>query len=202
MSQDKKRGRKQEPALIGQSAPAGTRRDKQDKIETTQRWARRCRLRAIAAALMAAVFLIGAVGGGSAASVNEQSIRLALGQKNYTLEGEEGPQYFDTEYKDPSELREAGAVMCRDIEEEKDRFVRLIFKFTTTIGIREIISERYILEREIFSVETPYGTVRCKHVTGFGADRIKAEYDDLARIAEEQDISIAEARELILPFLK
>jgi uncharacterized protein (DUF111 family) len=92
-------------------------------------------------------------------------------------------------------------VMCSDEEEEKERFARLMFRYTTTIGIREIISERYVLDRTAGTADTPYGPVRYKHVTGYGADRVKAEFDDLAKIAEAQDISIAEARALVMPFI-
>lgn len=87
-------------------------------------------------------------------------------------------------------------VMCSDEETEKEKFVRLLFKYTTTIGIREIISERYILERETGTVDTPFGQVRCKTVSGYGVTRSKFEYEDLARIARNQGISLAEARKL------
>ena len=93
-------------------------------------------------------------------------------------------------------------VMCGADDEEKERFVRLIFRYTSTIGIREVISERFILSREEHTAETPYGPVRYKHVTGYGADRCKAEYEDLAGIAAERDISIAEARALIRTFIE
>lgn len=93
-------------------------------------------------------------------------------------------------------------VMCGDNEEEKERFARLVFRYTSTIGIRAVISERFILDREICTAETPYGPVRYKHVTGYGADRIKAEYDDLAGIAASRDISLAEARDLVMPYLR
>ena len=92
-------------------------------------------------------------------------------------------------------------VMCSDSEEEKERFARLLFRYTTTIGIREIISERYVLDRTAGTADTPYGAVRYKHVTGYGADRVKAEFDDLARIAGSRDISIAEARALVMPYV-
>ena len=93
-------------------------------------------------------------------------------------------------------------VMCSDEEAEKERFVRLIFKYTTTIGIRELISVRYILERSEEVLDTAYGTVRCKKVSGYGTDRYKFEYEDLARIARECGISIAKARELVAGSLK
>ncbi len=89
-------------------------------------------------------------------------------------------------------------VMCSEEEAEKERFVRLVFKYTSTIGIRELISERYILDRSEEVLETAYGKVRCKRVSGYGVERSKLEYEDLARIARECGISIAEARALVL----
>jgi len=88
-------------------------------------------------------------------------------------------------------------VMCADEEAEKERFVRLIFRYTTTIGIRELISERYILDRREDTLDTPYGPVRRKIVSGYGTERYKLEYEDLARIAREEDVSIGEARRLV-----
>ena len=93
-------------------------------------------------------------------------------------------------------------VMCADDEAEKERFVRLIFRYTTTIGIREVISERYVLDRSSAEADTPYGKVRYKSVSGYGTKRFKIEYDDLARIAEERDISISEARLLVMPYVQ
>lgn len=88
-------------------------------------------------------------------------------------------------------------VMCADEEAEKERLIGLIFKYTTTLGIREVISERHILERSVRTADTPYGPVRIKEVSGYGVTRSKIEYEDLARIAKEHGISIAEARKLI-----
>jgi pyruvate/2-oxoglutarate/acetoin dehydrogenase E1 component len=88
-------------------------------------------------------------------------------------------------------------VMCADDEDEKKRVVGLIFKYTTTIGIRELISERYVLDRVEKTYDTPYGAVRVKEVSGYGISRSKIEYENLARIAREQGVSIAEARRLV-----
>ena len=85
-------------------------------------------------------------------------------------------------------------VMIPDEEDEKERMAGLIFRYTTTIGIREIISERYILDREEKLVDTPYGKVRCKFVSGFGVKRHKFEYEDLARIAKERGTGISDIR--------
>lgn len=92
-------------------------------------------------------------------------------------------------------------VMFADDEEEKVKMARLLFQYTTTIGIREVVSERYVLDRREEAVETPYGKVRCKIVSGYGVKRVKAEYDDLAKIADNRHISIAAARELLQPYI-
>ena len=82
-------------------------------------------------------------------------------------------------------------------EERKDKIVRLIFKYTTTIGIREVKMQRYTLEREIKTTATGFGEVRQKYSYGYGAERVKIEYDDLTRIAKENNISLREARRLV-----
>lgn len=80
--------------------------------------------------------------------------------------------------------------MCR--VDDKDKMIRLIFKHTTTIGIREQISNRYTLKRRIETAETNYGLVRKKVSRGYGVQREKYEYEDLADIARKKDLSIAD----------
>lgn len=79
-------------------------------------------------------------------------------------------------------------VMCR--ESDKEAILETIFKHTTTIGIRENIFRRYTLTRRTETEETAYGPVRCKISSGYGTEHKKYEYDDLARIAKENDLSI------------
>lgn len=88
-------------------------------------------------------------------------------------------------------------VMCSDDEEVKAEMIKLIFRYTTTIGIREVRSVRYILDRSEQVIKTPYGDVRCKAVSGYGVTRSKLEYEDLAAIARERNMSYAEARRLV-----
>lgn len=80
------------------------------------------------------------------------------------------------------------SVMCN--EAKKDEMVSIIFKYTTTLGVRENVSKRYTLKREIIKKETPFGEIRIKKSEGFGIVREKYEYEDLARIANEKNISI------------
>lgn len=81
-------------------------------------------------------------------------------------------------------------VMCR--EDKKDEMAALIFRHTTTIGIREAVSKRYTLKRSVKTVQTPFGEIRKKISSGYGVTREKYEYEDLARIASERGMSIQE----------
>ena len=82
--------------------------------------------------------------------------------------------------------------MCRD--RDKEKIIELMFRHTTTIGIRENETRRYVLERNSETIETPYGTVHRKTSHGYGVTRSKYEHGDLSRIAKQENISIGEAR--------
>ena len=81
-------------------------------------------------------------------------------------------------------------VLCK--EDLKETLIQTIFKFTSTAGIRETKVARSVLDRSFTEVETPYGKIRRKDYFGYGVSRSKYEYDDLARIASENDLSIDE----------
>jgi uncharacterized protein (TIGR00299 family) protein len=96
-------------------------------------------------------------------------------------------------YTTPSGMKKgrAGLIftcLCR--LDEREKFLRLIFKHTTTLGIREYITHRYILNREDREIQTPIGTVRIKTACGFGIQKSKPEYEDIARLAREKGMSI------------
>ncbi len=109
-------------------------------------------------------------------------------------------------------LRQAGAldVWTQAIQMKKDRpgtllcclcpperegeFASLMLKHTTTIGVRCQKLRRYTLKREAVTLDTPYGPVRAKRSHGFGVDRVKPEFDDLAEIAERQGLSLGDIK--------
>ena len=80
--------------------------------------------------------------------------------------------------------------LCR--ENQREEMLKLIFKHTTTIGVREHISNRYILSRTEEVVNTKYGEIRIKKSHGYGVSRVKPEYDDIERAAIENDISVSD----------
>lgn len=81
-------------------------------------------------------------------------------------------------------------VVCK--EENREKIVKLIFKHATTIGIRETLCHRYILDRKEDIISTDNGNVRVKTSFGYGTVRHKYEYNDLKFIAKKTGLSIQE----------
>ena len=69
--------------------------------------------------------------------------------------------------------------------EDRERLTEAIFRLTTTLGVRAREMDRRILSREYAEEDTPVGKVRYKISSGYGLTRRKAEYEDLAKIADE-----------------
>lgn len=98
--------------------------------------------------------------------------------------------------------RPAVMLTCMCAKEDREKFLTLILKHTTTLGVREYTCKRYGLKREIREVETIYGTVRVKVASGYGVTKEKPEYEDMARIAKEKKISLAEIEKEVYKNLK
>lgn len=85
--------------------------------------------------------------------------------------------------------------ICRN--EDTEKISEVIFRYTSTIGLRMSEKKRKTLERQSEIIKTKYGDIRIKRSRGFGTERVKAEYDDMAAVAEKLGISINDARRLI-----
>ena len=86
-------------------------------------------------------------------------------------------------------------VLC--MPEQREAMVESIFRHTTTIGVREARLRRHVLNRRIETADTPCGPVRRKTASGYGTEKSKWEYEDLARIARERGVSLDEVKRLI-----
>ena len=79
------------------------------------------------------------------------------------------------------------SVICDD--SLKETMESLIFRHTTTIGIRRMEYERSILERKPVHVQTEFGIVNAKQVTfPDGEMRIYPEYESVAEISRTKNI--------------
>ena len=87
------------------------------------------------------------------------------------------------------------SVLC--LSEDADRLAAVMMKHTTTLGVRRQDMTRYVLDRNIEAVRTAYGDIRVKRACGFGVQRMKIEYDDIAALAREHNVSLDVIREEI-----
>jgi uncharacterized protein (TIGR00299 family) protein len=87
-------------------------------------------------------------------------------------------------------------VLCREADIEE--ICTLIFKHSTTIGLRIDRENRVELPRESFLVNTCYGEIRVKKVClPDGNERLSPEYDDCATAANTHGVSLAEVQEVV-----
>lgn len=80
--------------------------------------------------------------------------------------------------------------MCK--EEDREKLLSVLFRHTSTLGVREAVFRRHTLSRRVYRVQTPYGDVRVKESTGFGVQKSKAEFEDLAAIARKTNRPLRE----------
>ena len=71
--------------------------------------------------------------------------------------------------------------------EDKEKFAKLIFEHTTTIGIRYTAMDRFRLARREEKVMTKFGEVSVKVSEGFGVTKAKPEYDDIKQICDQEE---------------
>ncbi|HOJ11775.1 MAG TPA: nickel pincer cofactor biosynthesis protein LarC [Clostridiales bacterium] len=81
---------------------------------------------------------------------------------------------------------------CICFRDQVDEMKSLILRHTTTLGIREIACKRYTLHREKSIIETKYGPITIKTATGGGFSKSKPEYEDIAKLARENGVSLNE----------
>lgn len=77
--------------------------------------------------------------------------------------------------------------------DKKDYLTGQIFKHTTTLGVRQVKCVRRELDRELVEVNG----VTVKKSSGFGVEKQKAEFEELAKFADENDVSIFDAKKML-----
>ena len=82
-------------------------------------------------------------------------------------------------------------VLCAP--QDREEMIRLLFCHTTTLGVREENMTRSILRRK----SDADGKIRVKRAAGYGVEKEKPEFDDLAALARDKGISLLEAKKLL-----
>ena len=89
------------------------------------------------------------------------------------------------------------SVLCRPADRE--RMAELIFRETTTLGVRWSLDQRWILSREIKCLDTEYGKVAIKIARYKGEIvNVMPEYEDLKTMAEKLDIPLKTLRQHVM----
>ena len=80
-------------------------------------------------------------------------------------------------------------ILCR--LEDKDRLLELVYKLTTTLGVRIFLATREVLRRKLIKVKTKYGKVKIK--LGLLAGQVitaAPEYEELKKLARKHRLPI------------
>ena len=67
-----------------------------------------------------------------------------------------------------------------------------MLRYTTTLGVRRQDMARYALDRRVEVRATAFGDVRYKVSEGYGVQRVKPEYDDVAAIALREGLPFSD----------
>ena len=86
---------------------------------------------------------------------------------------------------------------CLCSPERAEALTEAILRYTTTLGVRQSLQRRTVMERREVTRETPLGPIRWKESRRGDLCREKPEYEDLARLARQEDLSTEAARNLV-----
>ena len=77
----------------------------------------------------------------------------------------------------------------------RERLTSVVFRESTTIGVRYREMSRECLEREVISVDTPFGPVRVKIARRDGVVVNAApEFDDCARLGRDRGVPVKDVQ--------
>jgi uncharacterized protein (DUF111 family) len=89
-------------------------------------------------------------------------------------------------------------LLCAPLDRE--RMIELVWRETTTLGVRYRIERRATLQRQHLTVETQYGPIRIKIATAADGQRLNyaPEYEDCRAAALNHDVALREVQQAAL----
>ena len=85
-------------------------------------------------------------------------------------------------------------VACK--KENMEKLQNIIFRETTTIGIRYRFEERKVLERKNLEIDTKYGKLKVKKVVNNGEEYVYPEFESMKELAKKNDIPLKQLYKL------
>lgn len=98
--------------------------------------------------------------------------------------------YFTPVFMKKNRPAYALTVLCAAADEEKT--AQIIFRHTTSIGMRKSYVERIVMARRTIMRDTKYGMIAFKECTYAGITRIYPEYESAAEAAKKHSVPIRE----------
>lgn len=88
-----------------------------------------------------------------------------------------------------------GTLVSALVRMEQQQALRQVWwRHGTSLGLREQVQQRWVLERRQQQLSTPLGPVRLKWAEADGPRPPKPEFDDLAALASQHGLPLAEVR--------
>ena len=75
--------------------------------------------------------------------------------------------------------------------EDAPELERIIFEETSTIGIRKMLMKRTVMDREIRTVQTPFGEAKIKICRYQGIEKRFPEYESVKKLAKTCRLDLA-----------
>ena len=124
-------------------------------------------------------------------NIDDMSGELLAEAMDALIEQGAGDVYFTPVVMKKSRPGVVISVVCG--EAERARFTELLFRHTTTLGVKVFLHEKAMLEQSFADVATPLGSVRLKQALLHGKVlRSKPEFEDCKALARRHGIPLAE----------
>ena len=124
-------------------------------------------------------------------NIDDMSGELLAETMDTLIEQGAGDVYFTPVVMKKSRPGVVISVVCG--ESERARFTELLFRHTTTLGVKVFLHEKAMLEQNFASVTTPLGTVRLKQALLHSKVlRSKPEFEDCKALARRHGMPLAE----------
>ncbi|MFT9189812.1 MAG: nickel pincer cofactor biosynthesis protein LarC [Liquorilactobacillus sp.] len=85
---------------------------------------------------------------------------------------------------------------------KSDELVKVLFEKTTSIGVRQQLMDRKIMQRSVKVVRTKFGNIHVKYLAYDGFSKISLEHDELVDLARKNRVAVSELRDRITEFLQ
>ncbi|MBZ2406218.1 nickel pincer cofactor biosynthesis protein LarC2, partial [Liquorilactobacillus hordei] len=85
---------------------------------------------------------------------------------------------------------------------KSEELVKILFAKTPSIGVRQQLMDRKIMQRSVKAVETKFGNIHVKYLSYDGFSKISLEHDELLDLARKNKMAVSELTNRIMEFVQ